>query len=437
MEKRMLKFAALVTVGVCAVQLAACSGGGTVLGKPEAHSPLSYQERQQLNLETLEQSADAFSAAFSAAAYRQADGNENFAVAPVSVYMALSLAAECASGETRQQILSALGVSYQTLSTDFGGFYRSLLAEHTDGNGKVSARSAVGNSVWIDERATAKEDCVQTLAERYYCYSYAADFQEDNGGANRAVREFVKEQTNGLIDKDFQLSADTVFTLINTLYLKDIWNEYGNDMPFTEQEYDFTQSDGATVGGRLLQGDYRSGRVYRTETYSHFYTETRHGYRLKFILPEQGYSVSDVFSAETIAAVNAVSDYGAYDEANKLHYNTRCLFPEFSASFDEDVKEILQSFGIESLFDPDSCDFGTLTDDEVYCSAVRHVTKLAVDRKGIEGAAATVMQMEGAGAPFEDEYTEVYEDFTVNGAFGFILTDPYGNALFTGVINRI
>jgi hypothetical protein len=60
---------------------------------------------------------------------------------------------------------------------------------------------------------------------------------------------------------------------------------------------------------------------------------------------------------------------------------------------------------------------------------------LEVNRKGIEGAAVTIIP--GAGAPGPDEYEDVYVDFLVNKAFGFILTDPYNTIIFAGVIYSI
>ena len=49
----------------------------------------------------------------------------------------------------------------------------------------------------------------------------------------------------------------------------------------------------------------------------------------------------------------------------------------------------------------------------------------------------TVMTFPGAGDPGPDPYEDVFLDFVVDGAFGFILSDPYGVTLFSGVVNRL
>ena len=206
--KRMAKCALALGGLLLASAFAGCGKGNSkLLGAP---ADVVYGEEPEVSA-AISQSAEVFARRFSESAKDFAAEGKNFAVSPVSAYMALSLAAECAAGETREEILSALGVSYETLRADFGDFYRSLNVEYRQG------KLLLSNSVWINEREQVFDECVNSLAEKYFCYSYMADFTGDNEGANRAVREFVKERTKGLIDKDFNLKKETAFALINTL----------------------------------------------------------------------------------------------------------------------------------------------------------------------------------------------------------------------------
>ena len=116
-----------------------------------------------------------------------------------------------------------------------------------------------------------------------------------------------------------------------------------------------------------------------------------------------------------------------------LHYNTRCLFPEYKAECDLGIAPVLRELGVQALFG--ECDFSPLTKSAVTVDSVRHVAKLTVDKRGIEGAAVTVLP--AAGAPGPGEYEEVYRDFVVDGAFAYVIANPYGTTLFSGVVNRI
>lgn len=428
--------AVVACTAACALTLPACNiGKSTQLGKPALAEYPDYKEIVDDGFVSFRKKVDEFSSALAPSIYKTREGEGNFAVSPVSVYMALSLAAECADGETRTEVLNALGVSYEQLRAHISTLYRSLNNEIKSGL-QVTSSLKLGNSIWVNEGTAVKQDCIDALSDYYFSYSYSADFKNDNGNANKAVRNFVKKQTNGLIDTDFGLSTETLFALINTLYLKSVWNSDGRDLPFAKDKYDFVQSGGTVKNTELLQGYYERGRVYEAETYSTFYTSTLNGYKIKFILPNDGYTADDVFTAENISEANSVSDYNSTDEVNKIRYYTRCLFPEYKAKFDGEIKEVLKSeFGINQLFKIEECNFSALTDEAAYCEKIRHVTTLTVDRKGIEGAAVTVLA--GAGAAGPDEYEEVYRDFVVNKAFGFIITDSRDVALFTGVVNNV
>ena len=92
-------------------------------------------------------------------------------------------------------------------------------------------------------------------------------------------------------------------------------------------------------------------------------------------------------------------------------------------------------FGINDLFDIERCDFSNVTDELIFVDQVIHQCSLDVNARGIEGAAVTVM--DGVGAAGPPEYEEVYHDYIVDRAFGFVITDTYGAVLFSGVVNSV
>ena len=440
MRKAKRFFVLGLSVVLCCMSFTGCESRGesTLLRGAENAIALSYEDETE-GLARILEKTEKFAAAFADAAFQEyAEGmfekGQNLAVSPVSVFMALSMAAESAAGETREEILSALNVSYAELSSDFEYLYSALNREYRSGVVRLS------NSVWVSEGTQVRQECLDTLAEKFFCSSYAADFAGDNQAANDAVRSFVKEQTNGLIDKDFQLLRETYFALINALYLKDSWNTSGNDLSFTEKDYTFTGEDGKTSTQKFLQGYYNTGRVVEGENFTAFYTETNAGFTIQFLLPKDGYSVADVFTEENLAFVGQLEDYNGIDTENKIRYETRCLFPEFRASFDQDIIQILRSFGIDELFDAQSCDLTSLMEKtsmkkgNAYCYSLQHVTELAVDKTGIEGAAVTVVV---DGAESVVDFTTVQQEFIVDRPFGFILSDPYGTTLFSGAVQSI
>ena len=378
----------------------------------------------------------AFSNKFTCEVLKTKDNVTNYAISPVSVFFALALAAESTSGETRNEILKALNLTYGELENNIQYFINSLNQDFeydsyqgTKKYGKVS----VTNSIWYQKGFTVKQALLELLSNRYYSYEYQVDFLNNNKEANQLIREFVKKQTNGLIDRDLEIDVSTLVLLLNTVYFKDVWNDYGRDLNFTKDNYLFKAEDSTTKETKLLVGCSNGGRANYQEDYKSFYTKTVSGASLVFIVPGEGKTLANVFTEQTI--IDALSTKYVYQDDEKMErYFTSCYFPEFNASYDGSLREVLKDgFKIEKLFDIEKSDFTNTTDEKLFVGDVRHVTKLNVDKTGIEGAAITAMSEYGSSAPI---YKDVFETFIVDRSFGYIISYN-GAKLFTGVVQKI
>ena len=443
----MKKLLSLLLVFTLCISFEACNNGyqsqsrvykkSLVSAAGEEHT-VTYKDARTDEYQAFLDKLDLFAAKLTKSVYASSDKGANLAISPVSVYMALALATECSNGDTRQEILDAVGVTYEEVSKFTKYLYAFSNHEYTYesawGNKKVSAFSELANSIWAHEGLPLNKQGLESLSNNYNCDSFSVDFTTNQ--AQKAINAYISDKTHGLIDGDIQFSPETIITLINTFYLKEIWNVDGDELKFTDDKYDFTNADGSTTATKLLKGYYRNGQAFEGENFTSFFTTTLHGYSIKFIVPNDGYSLESVFTAENIYAINNVSDYNYIDHENKLLHNTRVFFPEYKADFDGNLMSVLkQNFGINKLFDFDGCDFSNITDEPAYCEAVIHKCSLNVNARGIEGAAITVMPMAGAAGP--GEYVEVYHDYIVDRAFGYVITDSYGAVLFSGVVNNI
>ena len=400
---------------------------------------VKHSDAKQEGYEEFIDKLDAFAAKLTYEVYADSNKQSNICISPVSVYMALALATECANGETRDEILNAVGVTYDEVKNFtkvlYGFSNREYYYTNMMNNKKILAFEELANSIWVDKNTTLKEDGINNLANNFNCDLFSVNFKTSEG--EKAINAYIKEKTHGIIDSDIDLSPETLITLINTFYLKEVWNEDGDELKFTDKAYDFKNADGSVKNTKLLQGYYFAGNIYEGEGYTSFYTTTEHGFDIKFIVPTDGHTLDEIFTSENIYTINNLGDYGYIDEENKLLHHTRVFFPEYKASFDGDLAEILKNdFGITKLFDFEQCDFSNVSDEQLACDGVIHKCSIDVNDKGIEGAAVTVMPMCGAAGPLEG-YEEVYHDYIVDRAFGFVITDSYGAVLFSGVVNSV
>ena len=400
---------------------------------------VKYSDAQQEGYEAFIDKLDAFAAKLTYEVYADSNKQSNICISPVSVYMALALATECANGETRDEILNAVGVTYDEVKNFtkvlYGFSNREYYYTNMMNNKKILAFEELANSIWVDKNTTLKEDGINNLANNFNCDLFSVNFKTSEG--EKAINAYIKEKTHGIIDSDIDLSPETLITLINTFYLKEVWNEDGDELKFTDKAYDFKNADGSVTNTKLLQGYYFNGNIYEGDGYTSFYTTTEHGFDIKFIVPTDGHTLDEIFTSENIYNINNLGDYGYIDEENKLLHHTRVFFPEYKASFDGNLADILKNdFGITKLFDFEQCDFSNVSDEQLACDGVIHKCSIDVNDKGIEGAAVTVMPMAGAAGPLEG-YEEVYHDYIVDRAFGFVITDSYGAVLFSGVVNSV
>ena len=126
-----------------------------------------------------------------------------------------------------------------------------------------------------------------------------------------------------------------------------------------------------------------------------------------------------------------------YQDDEKLErYYTNCVFPEFKVDSEIDLINMFKNnFNVKTLFDYDTCDFSNITNKEGYIEQFKHIAKLDVNKSGIEGAAVTYMAYAGKAGP--DQYKDVNETFVVDQEFGLILTNYYGDVIFSGAVTNI
>lgn len=356
------------------------------------------------------------------------DETINDAISPLSIYMALAMAESSASGDAKQELLDSFGMTSEEVDDYTSILYRiSNISSRRD---ESIVKQKLVNTVWFNPLAKPKEEGMANLADNYFCDSYESSFSTDNKTANEDFSKYVKKETNGLIDKKYDFTEYTMFLLANVLYMKDSWNLYGWELD--ESNYNFNNIDGTTSKGKLLSGYYFGGKVAEETNYKHFYTSTEEGFTIHFLLPNDGVDLKDICTSENFKKT-ANYNYEIYNDVDMEKYSTRCYFPEFDASFDEEISEFLKKrCGISTLFDPDLCDFSRLSNLQLYCSQVIHTTKLIVNKKGIEGAAVTVVDIEaGSAAPI---YEEIYYDFVIDRPFAYVVTDSNHTPIFTGTV---
>ena len=346
-------------------------------------------------------------------------GEDNRIYSPVSLWFALAMLAETTGGETRQQVLDALGASDLEQLRDWADILWHTLYQD-DG----TATTLLGNSIWLNENVTFHQDVLENLAEHYYASSYQVPMGTDE--ADQALADWVAEQTKGLIGADgkvLETTSDTLNVLASTLYFQAGWSDEFNDR-LTEEDI-FTSADGTETRIDFMHTT-RDATFLRQDGYQAASLGTKGG-TMTFVLPDEGVSPADLLADPDFLTRLTQSE-------NEIYGEVQWSVPKFDVDSELDLKPTLEGLGITDVFDADAADFTPLTDiDLVWLDQAKQIARVKVDEKGVEAAAVTLMANAGAGAPPEDPKICVMD---LNRPFLFIIRD--GSAiLFVGVVEQV
>lgn len=348
--------------------------------------------------------------------------DENIAVSPASLELALLMTSEGAINETRQEMLDALcmsGISDKEILES-----AAQLMWRANINGMEAA-----NSLWPQKDFGFDQAFLDICADSFMADLFTVDFIKDASGATGAINEWVNEKTHGKIPEVLSspLSTDTRLVLVNTLYYLGNWA-----VPFSEDNtYDQTFYGTAGESQVPFMHDTRDVEYTEGETYQLISVpfqgdaEEEGPFAMAFILPRPDASMEDV--------INELTEDGFSTKIAAIGNEEVIIsIPKFEFEYGTSVAEIMQSRGMNLAFDQNA-EFDDMTGNEndLFISDIIHKTYIRVDEEGAEAAAVTVVIMETTAMPNEPIEKTV---FCADRPFIFAIYDTTDNTvLFTGI----
>lgn len=346
---------------------------------------------------------------------------ENAIYSPLSLWSALAMLAQCAGGDSRQQVLDALGAdSVDTLRQQVELVWRSLYTD--DG---LSAL-ILANSVWLNSalEGAYAQDTLDALAEAYYAGAYAVPMGEPE--ADQAVTDWVKKQTNGLVGGGqpvVQTNVDTLALLVSSLYYKAAWvSEFNADQ--TELDT-FTDAAGNETRVDFMHRN-KDDSFIRRDGYQAARLATHLG-EMVFVLPDEGVAPEALLQKEDF--LSRLEFYGDAATWGEVQWSV----PKFDVSSDLDLKGALASLGITDLLVPEKADLSALTDLDAFLSDAKQMARVKVDEEGVEAAAVTILEMSECALPLPPEEVCVMD---LDRPFLFVIRTQ-DIPLFVGVVNQV
>lgn len=343
---------------------------------------------------------------------------DNRVYSPANLYIALSMAAELCDGETRQQMLTALGTAdLDTLRAQVEAMWEILYTE------EEYEKLVLANSLWLDDMVKYDQQVMRTLSYHHFASVYQHDLQ--NEAVGDAIRNWINENTGNLLQdsvEKVQMDPNTLFALYSTIYFQSKWsNEFSSNL---SKEGLFFANDGTRTVTYMNQLN-NPMHYYWGEDFGAVKLNLRNGSSMWFILPDEGKSVDDVIATEEyLKLVTERIPEENWENSKNLLVNLSV--PKFDIASQTDLQDDLQKMGITDAFDSMKASFPAVGGGSL--SRVSQAARVTIDEQGVIAAAYTEILV-GAGMPPEETI-----DFKLDRPFLFVI-EKAEVPLFVGVVN--
>jgi serine protease inhibitor len=340
--------------------------------------------------------------------------NENVVLSPLSAKIALTMAYNGATGETKDAMAGVLGLEGLSLEEANRGL-QSMMTSLKRADEEVQLE--IANSMWAKEIVNFYEDFLERNRSYFDAEIASADLTDPE--TITRINAWVKEKTEGKIDEMVdKIDPLVILVILNAIYFKGTWADKF-DVSLT-RESPFQLLDGDTVQVPMMYQSKVEHEYFldaNVQAVSLPYGDGR--LSMYVFLPAYGKDYRDLLAGFTSENWERWMDSFYSEEIN-------ISLPRFKIEYEKNLDDALEALGMGPAY------IGGFGDMEPggegdFIGKVLQKTFIEVNEEGTEAAAATEMEMTmGIG-----------EVMMVNQPFVFAIRDNQtGAILFLGSITN-
>lgn len=343
--------------------------------------------------------------------------NENaWIVSPLSLQLALGMLLNGAQGETATEICQTLGYG-EGETAEINAWAKLMLEQLPKLDKKTDL--ALADAIFYNKTMTLKAPYKDAVGTNYKATFEALDFTKTKASAD-IINKWCDKQTKGLIPKVIdEVDPNYLAYLVNALYFKGQWKEKfakGNSGNET-----FYQEDGSKDKVRMMKLDGKEFAYGETDIWQAIRLPYGNGnFAMTVVLPKEGHTVRDISSAL------------GKGEKVTMSWNVEAdlWLPRFETKYHIKLNDILIDMGMPRSFDPNTADFGAMSDYPSFVGFVQQDAVIKVDEEGSEAAAVTLIGNFASSAHVDPPQKVV---FHADHPFLYLITESStGTILFAG-----
>ena len=338
------------------------------------------------------------------------EGESRKMISPFSIYVALSMLADGADGDTLAQLDELLGLTAEERNAYLAGWLQDL-------EGNTSFTNA--DSVWINEKlkSNVPKDFLDICAQYYKSAVFSTPMDDSTV---EDVNAWVKAKTRNMIDKLIdEISPLTATILMNAITMDAKWEE-----EFDEKEtrkYDFMKEDDTIEEVDMMFGDQTGGYLINDLAYG-FIKQYKGGeFSYIALMPRRENEVS---LDQLIASLSPETVRSLID--NQYDHEMTIGIPKYEAEYSIELSDVLKQLGVTDAFDEGKANLSRMIenfDNNVFVGKVNHKTFISMDEKGTKAAAVTEVGTEWKSGP---------KWVALDHPFVYMIVDSTGLPIFIG-----
>jgi serpin B len=346
--------------------------------------------------------------------------NKNVFISPLSIGMALGLTFNGARGSTRaamSRVLHLPAASQEALNKAYGNLMNSFA------NPNASVHVEIANALYTNRNVDFESAFVKDARTSFQSEVASVDFSSPN--TVQQINGWVNQKTHGkipnIIDK---LNGSEASIILNAAYFKGNWQSQFEKAGTTDD--DFHMADGSKK---------KLPFMHQRHFYEYLKTPDFQAVVLPYI--DSKYSACIFLPGSNSSLIQlqkalSLSNWNNWSKEFESKQGDLAL-PRFKLNYNTSLSDSMKALGMNVAFDKDQADFSGMHKGKpaLFIGDIKHKTYLKVDEQGTEAAAATAVQMMGAGMMIPKETFKM----VVDHPFLFAIRDNDSNSLlFVGLV---
>lgn len=357
----------------------------------------------------------------------QAPG-QNMIISPITIWTALAVISEGASGNTKLQINTALRLSRNKNNNrkNFAEMARWLIV-----NNAHTIELAKFNGIFVDKQRLLSSEFQETAKTTYDTDIITLSFDNPELAANR-LNGVISNFTHGRIPSIVQSSnfQDTPMVLASALYFKGQWAVPFNSTSTSKQP--FFDSNGTQIGEVNMMYHRATYPFSNIKMLQARVIELPYGKEnrlsMLIMLPNYGISLESMFSNFQKVPLDAFFEELRLSKEDYSDDEVDCFLPRFKIKSELDLTEVLkQKMGVQDLFDMSKATLPFMSRKPLYVSKLVHKAEIEVTEEGTIATAVTV-------AEFSNRIGVVR--FEANRPFTYMIVEKITNTIVFGGFYR-